>query len=412
MKTILHFTVLALAFLSMTLLGQQPKLRKVQPKKLKIISEQKAREYMMASTAPKPQPGAATAAAAGAVLPVFTYSIKAAQDKKTYTGSIVGGNALAGAQGTTTVPTLVVPVVLNIKQGGVTFTFDPSANDDGCLGAGNSSLKVVQASPIFKNAPTTLNGVSVGITQYLDAFQRAQFFTKIGPSYHLLLNPTTVAPLTISLDGGASGNATAEVVSLGGTQCGSNTGNLNSKAKLAIVNVDTIDAALQDYMVKNKVTPAQFPFFLIYNSVMASGAANDNNACCILGYHNALSNKQTYSISDFEGRFNTAFKNTGDISTAIHELAEWANDPFGDNATPPWGRLGQVSACQDNLETGDPLSGSLAPSIALNGFTYHPQELAFFSWFFGGTSLGTGKKYSSNKKFGGPAKLCPPGGTN
>lgn len=30
---------------------------------------------------------------------------------------------------------------------------------------------------------------------------------------------------------------------------------------------------------------------------------------------------------------------------------------------------------------GDPLTGTQNPPITLNGFTYHPQELAMYSWF-------------------------------
>jgi hypothetical protein len=40
-----------------------------------------------------------------------------------------------------------------------------------------------------------------------------------------------------------------------------------------------------------------------------------------------------------------------------------------------------VSGCQGNLEVGDPLSGHIYP-IVLNGFKYHVQDLAFFSWFY------------------------------
>ena len=103
-----------------------------------------------------------------------------------------------------------------------------------------------------------------------------------------------------------------------------------------------------------------------------------------------------------------------DASVASHEIAEWFDDPLGTNPTPAWGNIGQVSGCQGNLEVGDPLSGTLMPGISLNGKTYHMQEQAFFSWFFnssGTASLGAGGKFSSNGKFTGPSKACPPGGT-
>ena len=91
------------------------------------------------------------------------------------------------------------------------------------------------------------------------------------------------------------------------------------------------------------------------------------------------------------------------------------DDPLGTNATPAWGNVGQVSGCQGNLENGDPLSGKMMPAYMLGGKAFHIQELAFFSWYFnkkGTASLGAGGKFSSNATFAGPAKACPPGGTN
>ena len=146
---------------------------------------------------------------------------------------------------------------------------------------------------------------------------------------------------------------------------------------------------------------------------MSVGPANNLNDCCVLGYHNALGSPgQTYGIAEFEGRDQTVFRGVSDVASGSHELAEWIDDPSGSNPTPAWGNIGQVSGCQASLEVGDPLSGTLMPAMVMNGFTYHLQELAFFSWFYGGTSLGTGGKFSTNGTFRGSAKLCPPGGTN
>ncbi len=103
------------------------------------------------------------------------------------------------------------------------------------------------------------------------------------------------------------------------------------------------------------------------------------------------------------------------------ESMEWVNDPSTVNLTPEWGNIGQVGGCavsgsthtpgQNNLEVGDPLSGTLSPGITMpNGVTYHPQELAFYSWFIGGPSTGAGGKYSSNGTFSGYAKPCATGG--
>ena len=44
-------------------------------------------------------------------------------------------------------------------------------------------------SPVFQNTAFTFNGVDVGTTQYLDAFQRANFSTIIGGRpYHVLVS--------------------------------------------------------------------------------------------------------------------------------------------------------------------------------------------------------------------------------
>ena len=78
-----------------------------------------------------------------------------------------------------------------------------------------------------------------------------------------------------------------------------------------------------------------------------------------------------------------------------------------DNNTNPWGNIGQVSGCQTNLEVGDPLSGKLQ-STRLGGKTWHPQELAFFSWFYHQRpSIGVNRWYSSNGTFTSAAAPCP-----
>ena len=89
----------------------------------------------------------------------------------------------------------------------------------------------------------------------------------------------------------------------------------------------------------------------------------------------------------------------GDVIVS-HEAAEWMDDPYVVNNTPPWGNTGQVAGCQGNLEVGDPLTGSLAPRIFMpNGYTYSLQELADFSWFFGKPSLGIHGWFSDNGTF-------------
>lgn len=381
-------------------------LRVIDPATLRVIPSKAARELVRPATtglADEPKldgqviPRATT-------LPVWTYSVTAAQDGKTYSGQIVGAPPTSGTS--TTIPTVIVPVVLRITQNGRTLVFDPTAQDTGCLGT-PTALSLFQSSPLFANAPFTINGVNVGTTQWGDANTRAEFFNQIpaGGNYHVLLSTTTGPTLTITINAGRAGNTTAEVFSVG-TQCGTGT-TTNPTGALAVVNINTIDAQLQSYIRAHALNAGQFPFFLLYNAVISGGAANNLNNCCILGYHNALGSPgQTYGIGEFEGRNQTVFGGVADIAAPTHEVNEWINDPGGVNPTPAWGNIGQVAGCQGNLEDGDPLSGTLMPTVTLNGFTYHLQELAFFNWFYGGTSQGTGGKFSSNGTFAIPSALC------
>jgi hypothetical protein len=148
------------------------------------------------------------------------------------------------------------------------------------------------------------------------------------------------------------------------------------------------------------VSPKALPVLLFLNVAMAlpgSGAA--------AGYHSAVGG-QTYGAASFDS--SQSGYSLGDVSILSHELAEWADDPFVNNATPPWGHTGQVSGCSPLLEVGDPLTFTLLGTVkGADGFTYHLQETAFFSWFFGEVpSLGIAGWYSSGNTLKAPASLC------
>ena len=141
---------------------------------------------------------------------------------------------------------------------------------------------------------------------------------------------------------------------------------------------------------------------LLHNFVEICGSK-----CLAGGYHNAFNvgaGVQTYGVAMYD---NSGLMTGGsDISILSHEVAEWQNDPSGTNPTPSWGNIGQVMGCQGNLEVGDPLSGTTF-NDTLNGFTYHPQELAFFSWFYHqNPSLGVNGWYSDKGTFSTFAAPC------
>ena len=339
-------------------------------------------------------------------IPFFTYRMVASRDGHIYEGSIVGGSPFSSTTNNTatTVHFVIVPVVLKFNfGGGFVITFSPTAGDPGCLGTGNTALNLTQRSPLFNPASFTMNGVNVGSTTYPDAFQRGEFFKKIGANYHLAFSVTALAAQTVTLAASATSPAHASVYHFS-SQCGNNTGTTNISGGLGVVDISTFDPIARGLISRLSLNASEFPFFVFYNSVLSVNDSANFNNCCVLGYHNSETGRvtnpgQTYGVADFEGRDRTVFRGGADISIMTHEVGEWINDPSIHNFVPPWGHIGQQPGCQDILEEGDPLTGTFFSSKTLNGFTYHLQELAFFSWFYGRPSIAAGGLFSDNGTF-------------
>ncbi len=343
-------------------------------------------------------------------LPLFTYTIQSDRDGQQYTGVIVGADPTAkGGNKSTSVSTFIVPVIVVTQTVGTSLdannmivtapgmtVFDPTKNDNSCLAAPNNNpLQLFQQSPIFQNYDISVGGVDVGHTQYIDAFQRAEFYNllKNPDNYQVLLSPIkTLAPVVIKVPAASGTTLPPEFGACG---------------PFGIVDIDFFDAFLDNNVLsalQPQVNAGNFPIFMLYNTVLAFNPITDIFVnCCVLGYHgNTGTNPiQAYSPSDFDttGVFGPT---QGDSNTLSHEVAEFVNDPFGDNPTPAWGGVGQVPPgfCQNNLEVGDPLSGTnFSPIGGRNGFTYHLQELAFFSWFYSSNSTGIHDWFSDNDTF-------------
>jgi hypothetical protein len=336
-------------------------------------------------------------------LPMFNYSITASADKggATFTGKIVGRSPYSHGKTTTTIPTQIIPLVITINDGTTTVTYDPTAAD-ACVTGNPTDVSIITGSPIFTNNSWTMSGQNVGNTQYIDAFQRAEFWSQVaGTPYDLILNQSTLASQPLSFNSSQGQNYDAAVL-FGG--CG----------KVGVVDLNTFDAAVQALLttLAPTVNVGTFPILLTKNVVLGAPGHNLFANCCVLGYHSAItvgSNVQIYSpfSLDTSGTF------SGDVSTLSHEMGEAINDPLTNNATPPWGHIGQQGGCQNNFEVGDPLSpGFTSPTNSFVVGGYHLQELAYFSWFFGGPTAGTTGFYSNHSTFTGYAKACPPGGTN
>jgi hypothetical protein len=351
-------------------------------------------------------------------LPMWTYSITASADLGggVYSGSIIGHSPYLRGKAVTTIPAQIIPLVITITDTNGTIVYDPTA-PDACV-SGHTVDDIITGSPVFTNNTSwTMNGVNVGTTQYEDANVRAEFWSLVsGSNYHLLLSETTLASQSLSFGtGGADGPGTNYPTS-----------DFGLCDPIGVININDLDNAVQALItgpLAGTVNVGTFPIFLTKNVVSALSGTSIFTDCCVLGYHSAFTvgpNIQVYSpfAIDTAGAFGPGY-----TSAFSHEVGEAIHDPTTNNPTPVWGNIGQdVGNCtatppgQNNFEVGDPLSPGFGTPTnewivpASNGLTYDLQELAFFNWFYGGTSLGTGGFFSNNGTFGGDAILCSAGG--
>src|SRR3974390_1904784 len=161
--------------------------------------------------------GAAATNASGAnLLPVFNYQVVSNRSGFLFQGVIVGANPeTRGSAAKVSVKAQLIPVVLHFHSLGVSAdlktgivstapggrTSDPTMPDAACFaGPVNVPVDVVSQSPIFQNADFNFGGTDVGTTQYIDAFQRANFWSQIDRNnYHTLLKLQLLAPLDVDV---------------------------------------------------------------------------------------------------------------------------------------------------------------------------------------------------------------------
>jgi len=362
------------------------------------------------------QPSSLATTTTTTTMPLWHSTITSPIDGITYPYYMVGTDPSVLGAGSTTVPTVLIPVRLNFKYNPkAIYVFDPTQGDPGCIGSGNTASTLTQNGPIFQNFDYILGGTDVGTTQYTDAFQRANFWSQVSlnSGYHTLLGLTVKPVQSVTVTSSDHGSPNGAVYTASG-QCGNPTGLTNHAGYLGVMNINFWDPVAQSLLTKLGIGPDKFAIFLFYNAAMSQGNPTNINNCCILGYHNAigsLSSATTYAVADFEGRNQTLFGGVADITPLSHEVAEWMDDPLvniSTNSTPAWGQSNIFfSNCQSYLEDGDPLAGTPFPStdgMTMNGFTYHPQELVFFSWFFReNPSRGVNGWFSNNGSFTGDA---------
>jgi hypothetical protein len=351
-------------------------------------------------------------------------------------GYLVGANPFFGREETSTsVKTFLVPLVIKVHQVATDFsvdannnvvftgiknqdaTYDPTQASPACLGKTNNvPFTLAVQSPVFQNHRWIFGGTDLGDTQYPDAIQRANFWNATGEdpgNYHLHLDTQALPPLVIDMPIGTGLGLPQSSAFLGYSAC----------APSVMVDINIFDNYL-DYLIipqmaSEGVNSGNFPMFIGGNVVWGEVSGElPYYEPIAAGYHSYsdVDPAQTYGVTQFGDEHVFTFNDSEVLS---HEVNEWINDPTGLNVVQAYNVNAAYNAvydptgpvgCQGNYEVGDILDGfDMPPVKGENGYTYTVQEIAFFSYFYGGPSFAANGWYSSNNTLtsdAGPA--CNP----
>jgi len=304
-------------------------------------------------------------------------------------------NHCSGAACDTSIDVDIVPIVVNV--GGVIFD-------------GNDVLAATLASPQFatndygSTAAATNTALSRGAggalsqddagnpLQLEDATMRAQFNKTGSSNYHLRLVPHQMPSTTITVP--------------------QNHGTLLQSGRGVIfgdVNISWWSSQIKNLQAQDD--PTHLTLYLTNDVLLYEG--QDIFNCCVLGYHgtqaegggsnhsNGNAKVQTFAWASYispgiyarpDGGVNWALQ---DIHGLSHEIAEWGDDPFVNNAVEPWlTPTAPQYGCTGILETGDPVvdigfamgTNTYAQGTNPNGSQsadgyYHPEDEVFLPWF-------------------------------
>lgn len=272
--------------------------------------------------------------------------------------TMVGTDPMKGSA-TTNIPVVVIPIAFNFGDGVIL------SPDVGACGDSESVTQRVMESPVITNVAWEDEGTPIGTTQFGDAFQRANFWQIIStqaPDYHVMLYPVNLAP-TQTYPPPADATLSENPVCL-----------------TPVANISTAD---MNFIVQQAISALQIPpdtlaVFLTYNIEFPDYGSGS----LYFGYHYVLGQNTFIVASYTDPNFSIlTLVSSSDTAILSHEIGEWMDDPYGTNLVPAWGNFGIQQSCGTTLEVGDPLTGYTYPVTAASGFTYHVQELAYFSWF-------------------------------
>jgi hypothetical protein len=374
-------------------------------------------------------------------VPHFTFSYTDPTNHVTYPITMVGTDPRQG--GTTAVHTVIIPFQMNFVGAGQDTSI---LNDIGYVGFratatthsfdGSSKVAQTLASPAFSDY--TYPGDLGGDTGQLgDVYMRAQF-NKIGTGYHVKLVNDAVLPtqvINVPVDQGI-----AYVRPVPAWRVAN--GLQSTPDYTGVADVNWFSTRVKNAISSLHVSPDTLPIILTDNVLLYIGPNNYVN-CCILGYHGAGSampnshgtgsvnghgkqGVQTYAYAayttpgtysgyetDYTGARTSPRPTRGlaDIHALSHELSEWLDDPFTNNAVQPWKVASAPQyGCTGVLEVGDPvvglwygLPGNTTATDSNSHKMWHPEDEVFAQWFGrGGVEPVLGSSWDGRFTFDGP----------
>lgn len=309
-----------------------------------------------------------------ATIPLQTWNGSFSYNGTNYSYNMVGVSPYSNPGGTASIPVVVIPVKIVLSNGS---TFDPNH----LLSNGNSVTGNTTASPLFTSSVDfTSSGQDMGTTQYIDAFQRANFWGAGSlTNYHLLLGSTTAKEQTLNPP--KSYGTTGTVFGF----------------KAGLVDINWFDKQAHTLLTNLGITPNTFAIFLTYDVYLTQ-----HHSCCIGGYHSSTgstSAPQSYAQATYVDKLG-AFSQ--DVSALSHEIGEWADDPLVVNIN------GNNTPC-GILEDGDPLENNPnygAYPYTVGGFTYNLQDLTTLPYFGAPAGTSAGDEFTFQNE---PLSVCQNG---
>ncbi len=372
-------------------------------------------------------------------IPHWTFNYTDPTNHVTYTITMAGSDPRSN--GSTTIHTVIIPLKMNFVAANQDLS---SLVNQGYLGFvphiynhtfdGTTKVERITSSPEFQNS--TYVGMGGDTTQNGDAFMRAQF-NKIGTGYHVLLhNDATLPTVTVNVPA-EKGIAYERPVPQWRQEP-----TLQANLELTgLAESGWFTSLLQQLMGSLQIDAQTVPIFLTDNVLLyTKGTPLGYQFCCTLGFHGAgmpighgagSANGQgkqpvqtfmytayitpgTYSgfEQDYRGipisQLPLPTRGLSDIHAITHEVGEFLDDPFVNNAVRPWKSLTATQyPCTPVLETGDPVVGVWYPlpgnTDANAGGVWHPEDLVFAQWYGdGGVEPVMGSSFDGWFTFMGP----------